>query len=55
MREVSHSKESPVDVHNNAQLTPRGRATMVAQVLDHSYSYRATARAFYTTARTVRR
>lgn len=44
-----------MDVHNNAQLTPRGRAAMVAHVLDHGRSYRATAWAFHTTTRTVRR
>ncbi len=55
MQEVSHSKESPVDVHNNAHLTPRGRATMVAYVCDYGWSRRATAYAFRTTTRTVSR
>lgn len=44
-----------MNVHNNAHLTPRGRAVMVAHVCDYGWSRRATARAFHTTTRTVSR
>lgn len=44
-----------MDIHQNAALTPRGRARMAARVVDDRWSYRATARAFGVDAKTVRR
>lgn len=50
-----HQKEPPVDTHNNAVLTPRGRARMVSRVVDLGWSYRATARVYQIDPKTVRR
>ena len=44
-----------MDIHHNAVLTPRGRAAMVARVLDQGWSYRATARHYQVDPKTVRR
>ena len=45
----------PVNIHENARLTPRGRAHLVRRVLEDGWSLRATARAFGVDAKTVRR
>ena len=47
--------DNPVDIHDNAVLTPRGWASMVARVVRHGWSYRATARHYQIDPRTVRR
>lgn len=44
-----------MDIHNNALLTPRGRALMVTHVIKRGFSYRKTAKAFGVDPRTVRR
>ena len=44
-----------MNIHNNAAFTPRRRALMVAQVVDHGWSFRATARHFLVDPKTVRR
>ncbi|MEX1066658.1 MAG: IS481 family transposase, partial [Aquisalimonadaceae bacterium] len=44
-----------MDIHNNAVLTPRGRAIMVAHVVTQGWSYRATARHYQVDPQTVRR
>lgn len=44
-----------MDIHNNAVLTPRGRASMVARVVEQGWSYRATARHYQVDPKTVRR
>ena len=48
-------EDRPVDTHNNAVLTPRGRARMVARVLEQGWSYRATARSYQIDPKSVRR
>ncbi|QGT78693.1 IS481 family transposase [Guyparkeria halophila] len=44
-----------MDIHQNAALTPRGRARLVNRVLASGWSFRATARAFEVDPKTVRR
>lgn len=50
-----HQEESAVDMHQNAALSLKGRALMVQRVVNHGWSYRATARAFQVDPKTVRR
>ena len=40
-------KETPVDSHHNAALTPRGRARMVRAVIDQGLSYRKAVELFH--------
>jgi transposase InsO family protein len=44
-----------MDTHKNASLTPKGRELMVRAVLDQGLSKAAAARAFHTSAKTVRK
>ena len=48
-------KETPVDSHHNAALTPRGRARMVRAVIDQGLSYRKAAELFHVDPKTVQR
>ncbi len=44
-----------MDIHQNAALSPKGRALMVHCVVSDGWSFRATARAFHVDPKTVRR